>query len=269
MADMETDQTDKIRSLGEKISVLGTTFAVHDEVELFNFYVKSLKQVCTLAYSRFSNQDQKTSGIWHEVLKILYFLGALCLHEGKPQLLSSLMRSSITMLPLDTIPRQWFSHLQRTRAKTIHNFYHLMFDVRSSIKAVEYQYRQFACDAETLTNSLFQCDLIHCLFLDTFSKDRYSQSLPFFGADYFDKITPLLEKLISDPDYRSVVFGNSLTDQCMATAVARYCLIVSNENSEFRSFWHMPLWDEGPPSIVQDFLRQNLTQEGYGSLMLR
>ena len=258
-ADIDTDQIDNITSQGEGISVFGTTFVKYDQDDLLGKYLISLQDACKLAYRRFPIDSQRTSAIWHEVLKTLYLLGALTILEDKPRQVSSLLQSAITPLQLDKIPRHWLLHLQLNRARTLPNRNGLVSDILRSISGAGYPYHQFSNDQESLTDLICQCDFLHCLSLNVAEEARSSAAWPFFGEFYLDRIAPIFERIVTDNDSWRNVIGLQISDRELALNFARICS-QSKQVVQQAHRYPRPLWDNSVPRIITDFLSSNLTE---------
>ena len=252
-----------ISVLFERISVFGAAFVVHEQSELFTSYLRSLQQLCNLAYKRSTSADQDTfdiSEILNEVLKWLYFLGALAILEEKWNVLSSLMQSSIHLVPLDIEPRHWFQHLQRKRAESLTNSNLLLIDIIDSIKSVGYVNQQFSNYGEVLTEYLCRCDFIHCLYFALVVGDPWTSARPFFGVFDLKHITPMMKQLINKSQFRDVIFGVNISNKELALAIARFGKVIRTSNPPMRDFWHQSLWDGGTPTLVWKFLREYLSE---------
>lgn len=257
-ADLDSERTDSLISLGEKISAFGTTFLVHDQVELFNLFLQSLRQISTLAYRRLTTENQKRSAIWHEVLKNLYFLGALAIAEKKSPLLTSLMNCSIQLASLDITPCYWLKHLQRNRASELSQPHGLLFDVIHSTNTLGYLHSQFLNFEESLEECLCRCDFIHCLFLDLVADRNGATAMPYFGVFYLEYIAPIFEQIIVDLQFRENLFGIKVSNEDLALAFARYCVAIRRSRPAIRDFTHSPLWDNSMPTRIRSFLKENL-----------
>ena len=258
-SDLDFDQLENISTLGDGVSVFGTVFLVHGEMEQFDLLLQSLEKVSILAYRRFFEDESKRCfAIWHEVLKILYYLGALAILEGKTKQLSSLLYRAVSPLMLDSKPRHWFKHLQRNRAGSLQVYNRLLIDILNNMKTAKYQFRQFSNDPDVLRVRLFQCDFIHCLFLDLVADTHMSGAWPFFAVDYFERLSPILDTLINDSQYRDDLFEVKISDTDLAFAIARYCRINRTSNPPFRDFWHQPSWENGIPIHISRFLKNSL-----------
>ncbi len=260
VANIESTQVDELLPFTESISAIGTVLEVYDQQELFSSYLQSLQQVCTLAYNRYPHGDQRISTIWNEVLKTLYYLGALAVRENKAKQLSSLMHSAVTKLLLDLKPRHWFLHLQRNQARSLPNSNKLLSDIVKSVKTGDYLFRQFANDADVLISHMCQCDFIHCLFLDLVANRNGVAAWPFFGVFYLDRIAPVFEKIVTDDDSWRNTLGLQVDDRELALSFARYCSKSEQVVQQTNDF-PRPLWNNSVSRTIIDFLSANLTED--------
>ena len=260
VANVESSQVDELLPCTQNISAIGTVLVVYDQHDLFCTYLQSLQQVCTLAYDRYPNGDQRTSTIWNEVLMILYYLGALAVRENKAKQLSTLMHSAVTPLNLDLNPRHWFIHLQRNRARPLLNYNALLIDIINSIKSGEYLYRQFANYEDALISHVCQCDFIHCLFLDLVANGNGTVAWPYFGIFYLDRIAPIFEKIVANYDSWRGTLGLQVDDRELALSFVR-CCFKSNQVVQKSNEHPRPLWDNSVSRTIVDFLSTNLTRD--------
>ena len=79
---------------------------------------------------------------------------------------------------------------------------------------------------------------------------------PFFGAYYFDRAAPAMERMIEDTRLRLKVLCNQATNVALAEALVRYCTYARNNHSKWND-----RWDNPPPQSVKQFVEQNLSKE--------
>lgn len=267
MSNGNDEERDVARTLVESFAVFGVVFIKYNRNDLFMSFVSSMHRAFESAYKRFSSNtgiDQITASIWNELLKKLYFLGALALAEGRIAWIPHLLSRPIPRDLGHRVSYNWIEYMQRKRNVPDSEVNRLLLSIVEEIKIPEnghYFYDQFLRDEETLTNYICQFDFTHCLFVDSDLHERkYSGAWPYFLLYYLDRIVPIMERMIIDVEFRNSLLGCHLSNTKLASSFARYCLKAQHIQQQGNT-WMRGLWNYSAPQVVLDFLNTNLSQD--------
>ena len=139
----------------------------------------------------------------------------------------------------------------------------MLREIIDEIKQSDYSayfMNNFSDDNESLTDSICQFDLVHCLFTDIHRNESSSfEAWPYFVIYYLDKIDPLLVNLIDDNYFRNEILGSHLNDRKLALFILGYLhkaqFNLERNNNIMRGFWKF-----SAPPLVVEFMNANLTQ---------
>ena len=240
--------------------VVGIELIIYGNLDIFQKYLRSLHRVFDLADRRFSAQvspSTQTARIRYELLKKLYILGAMLLHEDKLDWIESLVRYRVGTLPGREKSELWIRSMQLNQPVPQEKNLALLPSITQEATSLtdEYVLKQFSHDEQALIERVYQFDYLVCLYV-AIDMNRPG-GFPYFGITDLDLISSMLERLIADRNARSDLFETELTDELLAVSTATYIERARDRYAcRFGGFWN-----NSPSSTIVSFLRHHLPKQ--------